>query len=188
MNKERILLVFLSLYLFSEILFAAEKTAPHWQDLLAGIINWVLLFGGLFLLLRKGARRYLQGQSDGVRENIRKQESALREAEKELSELRRRKTGLEQELATRQKENDRRVEERIQQMESDLEVRIKRHKRRVAEEIEEKLEFLRAGIREEIADAVLKRFQKDLEKKLDQTMQDRIIRLNIRQIGENYEA
>jgi septal ring factor EnvC (AmiA/AmiB activator) len=188
MKKVRIILFFLSIFLLAGVLSAASESGPRWQDLLAGFINSLILFGGLYLILRRGIRRYLDQQSAGIRSNIRDQKKGIRKAEEELKELEKRKDVIEEELTRKQKENDRQVRDQIRQMEAGLEDRITKLHRQIDEEIGDKLEFLLAGMKEEIADAVLERFQKDLKAKMDRPMLERIIRLNIRQIGDNYEA
>jgi F-type H+-transporting ATPase subunit b len=99
---------------------AAEAASGSGGSGLAGkIINFVLLFGGLFLLLRKPLAGMLAKRTQDVARNLDEARQARREAEARLTEAKAKVAALESELQrTREKaeEDGRREKDRIREL------------------------------------------------------------------------
>lgn len=90
------LLLFLPLLLFMSA--GDEHHGSATRDFLGKSVNFVILFGGLTLVLRKPVREMLRKRSAGIDQALHRVEDARVEAEKKLGLSRARMAGLEEDI------------------------------------------------------------------------------------------
>jgi F-type H+-transporting ATPase subunit b len=130
------------------LLFMSAGDGHHGSatlDFLGKAVNFLILFGGLTLVLRKPIRNLLKKRSADIDQTLRRTEGSRIEAEKKLGLSRARMAGLEEEICLLKEaaEAESRAEtERIGRAAADEAERLKKF---VRQEIEE---LARAGMRE----------------------------------------
>lgn len=130
------------------LLFMSAGDGHHGSatlEFLGKAVNFLILFGGLTLVLRKPIRKLLKKRSDDIDQTLRRTEDSRIEAEKKLGVSRARMAGLEAEILRLKEEAEaesRAETERIGRAAADEAERLKKF---VRQEIEE---LARAGMRE----------------------------------------
>jgi|GEM_PF-2956311 len=176
----------IALVLFSSGFLYGSTSELHWQDLVAKAVNSLILFGGLFYLLRKPLREYLGRRSRQVEKGIRDQQKNRKEAQQRLDKLDKQQKSLSRQMEQQKEENRKRMEDQVRKINEHRDREIKDIQSQIDEEIREKKEIMLTRMKGEIADAIIRRFREDLGKKPDPGLQDRFIAMNIRQIGDEY--
>lgn len=98
------------------------------MEFIGKTVNFLLLFGGLALLLRKPLKVFFDGQARAVLESLKQAETEKTEALKKAEESRARLAGLEaeiQRMRTEAQEDARRSKERIAKLASEESERIR---------------------------------------------------------------
>ncbi|MCP5113677.1 MAG: ATP synthase F0 subunit B [bacterium] len=96
----RALTILLAVLLLCVPVLAADEHAEdgHSNVTLWKAVNFALLFGALYWVLRKPARKYFASRSVEIREGIEEANQARKEAEERAAEMERRLANLEQEI------------------------------------------------------------------------------------------
>jgi F-type H+-transporting ATPase subunit b len=130
------------------LLFMSAEEGHHGSatlDFLGKVVNFVILFGGLTLVLRKPVREMLKKRSAEIEQTLRRTEESKGEAEKKLEACRGRMSGLEEEVRRLKEEagtEGRAEAERIGRAAAAETERLKKYVRQEIEEI------ARGGVRE----------------------------------------
>ena len=131
------------LFLFMTTEEGAE--AAGGSGLLGKVINFVLLFGGLVMVLRKPLREFLRKRTEAIRAQMKDAQTARLEAEGKLEEARRKIAALEDEVIRMKKDAEAgglKDKERIRALAAKEESRIRSF-------AEQEIDLqLKAGIRE----------------------------------------
>ncbi len=139
------------------------------------VLNFAVLFGGLFFILRKPVSRALNGRIKGIQDQLEDLEARKQEAEKQLAEY-------NQKLAQLEKEAEKILGEYVRQGE-DAKVRIIAEAKTAAEKLEEQAkrhiehEFnaARERLQTEIIEKALVKAESRLKERITSEDQDRLI-------------
>lgn len=178
-----IILIFLAL---SVSLYAEDGNSHHfdWNSLIGKILNSTILFGGLFLWLRKPIIEFLTKQSIDIKNDITDREKLLREKTDDLNKLRERLAKIESEVESLKGEASKNGEEEKKRIE---ELARKEADRIIANsevEINARIESSIRSLKERVADMTIENFRNEFKKKLDDNLHKKIINDNIGIIGE----
>ena len=98
------------------------------SGMLGKIINFVILFGGLIIILRKPLREFLRKRTETIRNLIKDARNARLEAESKLDEARRKIAALEEDVVRLRKDAEAeglKEKERIQALAAKEEIRLR---------------------------------------------------------------
>jgi F-type H+-transporting ATPase subunit b len=167
-------------------LAAAEEGAAHvdWFGVLGKVFNSAVLFGGLFLLLRKPLIRMLSQRSSEIRNDIVEREKNLQATGARLDEIGARLARVAAEVEGIKGAAAAAGREEL----SRLEEAGRREAERIIalgeEEIRQRVDAAVRALKGRIADLAIERFRSDFEKKLDAGTHQKIIERNIDDCGD----
>ena len=130
------------------LVFAGAEEGHHGSatlDFLGKLVNFVILFGGLTLVLRKPVREMLRKRSAEIGQTLNRTEESRAEAEKKLAISRSRVAGLEEEIGRLKTEAEAESRSRAERIAKAGAEEAERLKKFVRQEIEE---IARGGVRE----------------------------------------
>lgn len=165
----------------------AEAHHFDWIAFWGRVLNFVILFGGLILLVRKPLIAMLARRSEEVRYDIEHRQDKTNSAECELERLTRRLDQLEKEIAVLQEEARRSGEAERAVLEESGRRESERVLAQSEVEIERRVELAMRRMKEHIADLTIARFTQDFREKSDADVQQRFIEKNIRMSGDIVE-
>jgi len=184
--------VLLSLTLCLPLAASAEsgEAAHHfdWMGFAGKAVNSTILFGGLFLLLRKPVAAMLRKTSASVQADLADRRTRADEAMAGLDAVARRLTGVETEVEEIHRAARQRGQLEGERLAADGRVEVERIAAQAKAETERRLDAARQRIRERVADDLLNRFTADFIATPDPDRQQRILELNIDRCGEIHEA
>ena len=180
MKKSALFTVFW-LGLASALAASADGGAHHvdWFSVLGKVFNSTVLFGGLFLLLRKPLIRMLSQKSSDVQADIVTREKNLAATELRLHEIRQRLARVEAEVEAIQNGADKAGKDELARLEAAGKLEAERIVAMGEEEIRQRVAAAVRAVKERIADLAIERFRGDFEKNLDAATQQKIIERNI---------
>jgi F-type H+-transporting ATPase subunit b len=172
------------------LMFATGAEEDHSSDPMAfwgKVINFVILFGGLGLLLAKPLRRYLGKRGEGISRTIRDTRESRDKAEARLQETHKRLEDLTGEIARIQKE----AESQGQQGKTNILERAQEDSERLKKLAQEEMglisKSLTRELREYTADLAIEKAQERLQKSLTPERQARLIDHSIESLERLYE-
>jgi len=184
--KKNALFSVLWLGLASALAASADGGAHHvdWFSVLGKVFNSTVLFGGLFLLLRKPLIRMLSQKSSDVRTDIETREKNLAATELRLHEIRQRLAQVAAEVETIQNGADKAGRDELSRLEAAGKLEAERIVAMGEEEIRQRVDAAVRAVKERIADLAIERFRGDFKKNLDDAVQQKIIERNIDACGD----
>ncbi|MBC7349455.1 MAG: ATP synthase F0 subunit B [Candidatus Aminicenantes bacterium] len=140
-------LLLVSLVLSLSLPALAGESQEHFDlaTFLGQVLNFVVLFGGLALLLRKPLNDYLKGKADQVAARLRQSEDLKEESLQKLQQSRARLDNLEAEIRALREEAEREASRERQMIKQEAEKEAQRLRKLAQEEIEA---LFRASLRE----------------------------------------
>ena len=186
-SKKHLLILLLVL---PALMFATGAEEDHSSDPMAfwgKVINFVILFGGLGLLLAKPLRRYLGKRGEGISRTIRDTRESRDKAEARLQETHKRLEDLTGEIARIQKE----AESQGQQGKTNILERAREDSERLKKLAQEEMglisKSLTRELREYTADLAIEKAQERLQKSLTPERQALLIDHSIESLERLYE-
>jgi F-type H+-transporting ATPase subunit b len=159
----------------------------NWQAFLGRILNFSILFGGLFVLLRKPVAAYFARRGQEIRSDIETRQGDIRGAENRLREINERLGRMEAELAEMRRSADESGRAEMARLDEAGRREAERILQLADTQMQQRLESAVRELKRRIADLAIERFQADLKEKLDERAQQRIIDRNIQQSGDLHE-
>lgn len=157
---------------------------PSLNSFLGKLVTSVVLFGGLIILLRKRLIEFFSQKRLQIGDDIKNREQEIKRQEDRLQSLIERLGKMEEEIRARlleAKESGEREKSRI--LESGK-VEIQRILSEARQEIDEKVEISLEKMKDRIAQATVEQFKESIQKELDQPSHEKIIRNNIKIMGD----
>lgn len=179
--------IFVLIILVFSFSLLAEDGSEHsfdWGSLIGKILNSAILFGGLFLWLRKPIIEFLTKQSIEIRDDISRREKSLNEKSDSVKLIEERLSKIEDEIKKMNRDAVRNGEEekkRIEKLANDESERILKNSEM---EIEARIESSVRSLKEKIADLTIKNFRDEFKNKLNGDLHKKIMTDNIDIIGE----
>lgn len=185
MNK-RVFFMVLWLALASGLAASPAGGPVHidWFGVLGKVFNSTVLFGGLFLLLRKPLIRMLSQKSSDIEADIVTREQNLAATELRLHEIRERLAKVAAEVETIKTSADKAGEDEMARLEAAGRIEAERIIAMSEEEIRQRVDAAVRAVKERIADLAIERFRADFGKSLDAATQQKIIERNIDACGD----
>jgi len=179
--RKNALFAVLCLGLASALAASTEGGAAHidWFSVLGKVFNSTVLFGGLFLLLRKPLIRMLSQKSSDVQADIVSREKNLAATELRLQDIRQRLAQVAAEVETIKNGADKAGKDELARLEAAGKLEAERIIAMSEEEIRQRVDAAVRAVKERIADLAIERFRGDFEKNLDAATQQKIIERNI---------
>ncbi len=168
----------------------AGQAAHHfnWTAFAGRMVNSTLLFGGLFLLLKKPVATMLRKTSTAVQTDLVFRRTRADEAIAGLEAVALRLATVETEVEAIRQAARQRGQIEGERLVADGRVESERIAAQCAAETLRRVASARRGIRERIADELIARFSADIRAVADENRQQRILELNIDRCGEIHEA
>jgi len=184
--RKNALFAVLSLGLASTLAASSEGGAAHvdWFSVLGKVFNSTVLFGGLFLLLRKPLIRMLSQKSSDVQADIVSREKTLAATELRLQDIRQRLARVAAEVETIKNGADTAGKDELARLQAAGRLEAERIIAMSEEEIRQRVDAAVRAVKERIADLAIERFRGDFEKNLDAATQQKIIERNIDACGD----
>jgi F-type H+-transporting ATPase subunit b len=157
------------------------------NELLGKILNFAILFGGLFVLLRRPLQAYLAKRSGGIRTELDEARAGRDEAERKLAETQARLAALKDEtakIALEAQAESQRAGERIRALAEKESERIREFTR---QEIDLQLASGRRELAEYTMDLAVSLAEAHLKAELNDQDQARLIDRSIAQLAEIHE-
>lgn len=108
MNRRKaILFILIVLPFFLSLTYKEEAQASHTLELAGKVINFVILFGGLYFLLHKPVRNFLEAKAQNINRSIKEAKREREESEAKLKEVLSRLEGLSEEVLEIEKKAER---------------------------------------------------------------------------------
>lgn len=164
-----------------------ESHVSPLADLLGKTVNFVILFGGLGLLLAKPLQKFLAEIGLSVAKTIQETEKARTDAEDRLESLRQRMQGLEQEIRKVKNEGEEtgaREKERILAL---ARLESERIQSFAAQEIEALAQSAQAELKKHAAGLAVSLARTNIERRLTPELHSRLIDKSIRSLETLYE-
>lgn len=184
--------VLLSLSLCLPLAASAEagEAAHHfdWMGFAGKTVNSAILFGGLFLLLRRPVATMLRKTSAGIQTDLTDRRARADEAIANLEVVVRRLAGVETEVEAIHQAARERGRLEGERLAADGRAEVERIVAQAQAETERRLDAAKQRIRERVADDLLNRFTADFLASPDPDRQQRILELSIDRCGEIHEA
>lgn len=155
-----------------------------WFGVLGKVFNSMVLFGGLFLLLRKPLIRMLSQKSSDIGNDILTREKNLAATERRLHEIRQRLAKVAAEVETIKDGADTAGKDELARLEAAGRLEAERIIAMSEEEIRQRVDAAVRAVKERIADLAIERFRDDFGKSLDAATQQKIIERNIDACGD----
>jgi F-type H+-transporting ATPase subunit b len=176
-----ILLMTLSLLLAVGSVFASsggghgESSFDKKKDLLWRTMNFVVLAGALFLLLRKPASQALEARRQGIRNQLDDLEKQKAEAEKELSEYKAKLARLDKEIDQIVAEYVREGEAAKEKILQEAQVAAEKLREQAKKNIEHEFQGARLELMAEMSDQAVKMAETLIKKNISDEDQKRIV-------------
>lgn len=180
--------LFAGLVLSLSLPLLAGESEGHFDlaTFLGQVLNFVVLFGGLALLLRKPLNGYLKGKAEEVAANLRQSETLVEESLQKLAQSRARLENLEAEIRALREEAEKEASREGQLISQEAEKEAQRLRKLAREEIDA---LIASSLRELKAYAIdlsvalaekriRERLTPELHRKLIQQSIDRLRSLN----------
>ncbi len=182
--------LFILLLVLPALIFASGAEADHGSDPMAfwgKVINFVILFGGLGLLLAKPLSRYLVARAEGISRTIRDTRASREKADARLQETNQRLEDLIGEIARIQQE----AESQGQQEKTHILERAREESVRLKKMAKQEMglisKSLTRELREYTADLAIEKARARLEKSLTPELQSLLIDNSIERLERLYE-
>ncbi len=190
MKTKTIIFIIFIIFLSTGIFASGDGNGEHgfnWNAFLGRVLNSTLLFGGLFLLLRKPVSKMLAEKTLDIRTDIQKREDTLEHESSRFEDLLKRLEEIEREVAVmkEQAREDGRIE--IQRLEELGRVESEKILQLTQEEIRNKMDTALRNLKARIAQLAIDRFKDDINSKLTKEMHQKIIEKNIEICGDIIE-
>lgn len=161
-----------------------EAGHDFWGGFLKKALNSVILFGGLFYLLRKPILKFLSEKSVEVKDSMLQLEKQLADKKRELKTVLQRMEEIEKEvrlLKTRAEKTGKEENKRIRELADAESIRI----RDLTEtEINQKIHSAVRTLKKRVTEEMVAEFERELGKRLDEALHKKIIKTNIKLSGE----
>ena len=190
--KTKTTLFLIIFILLSSVMFASgeghDEHGFSWSAFIGKVLNSTLLFGGMFLLLRKPVSKMLSQKALAVINDIQNREENLERTTAQYENLLRRLEEIEGEIETMEDEakaGGRLEVQRLEQLgreEADKIIQFTR------EEIQNKTEAAVRNLKSRIAQMAIDGFKEDIKSKLNKDMHQKIIEKNIEISGDIIES
>lgn len=190
-HSGKILLLFLLILLVTSGLFASSDGGEghdFWGGFIKKALNSIILFGGLFYLLRKPLIKFLSQKSLDIKTEIETGERALAEKSKQMAEIDTRLKRIEEEIIKLKDEASARGKEESQQIEKIGQKEAERILEVSETEISMRIESAVRDLKAKVADMAIDQFKREIQKELDQKMHENIIDKNIKISGDIIEG
>lgn len=186
--KPIVFLLLVSLLPLAAAAFSSEhESASALGDFFGKTLNFLILFGGLALILAKPVKNYLQELILSIQKTMAETERARQEAEKELARIEQRLGGLAAEVQRIKQEGELaggRERERIMTLARHEVERIRTYAR---QEIERHTRAAEQRLREQAADLAISLARARIEKRMTAELHRRLIERSIQGLGRLYE-
>jgi len=188
-SKPIILLIFI-LLLTTVLAASSEGEEGHgfWLGFWKKALNSIILFGGLFYLLRKPISKFLGQKSLEIKTEIEEGEKTLSDKSKQMEEINSRLKSIEQEIGQLKegaKERGSKESERIEQLGAD---EAKRVLEISEDEINNRIESAIKALKSKVADMAIDNFKQEIKNELDQKLYENLIEKNIKISGDIIEG
>jgi F-type H+-transporting ATPase subunit b len=185
--KQKIGICFLFLLLTVTFCYGSGEEGDHgggwhfdWNKTLSSII----LFGGLYYLLRKPIKKFMGKKGEAVKEDIQQREREIEEREAQFKKIRERLGEIESEVSSLKDGARERGEKEKKRIEEMGETESRRIIALTEAEIQQKVESSIKELKSKIADMTIEHFKESIGKELDQKTHDKIIKKNTDLCGE----
>lgn len=187
--KCRIWLVAMIMIPLAFPLAATEGAAHHfdWGQLIAKVLNSALLFGTLFLFLRKPIQDLLRKNGQFLITSFDERQKELVAARDQVAQLQQRVEELKAEIAVIVKEAELNGQTERDRMLETARIEAQRLHSFATDEIQKRVDAAVRHLRQELADAAITQVRQELKESLGPEGQDRIIDKNIDLCGEILE-
>jgi F-type H+-transporting ATPase subunit b len=193
MNKRVKTVAFVLVILLSTSLFAfTEGTGNEehhfdWMGFIGKVVNSVILFGGLFLLLRKPIGKVLKQKSGEIKADIGHREEQLNMASDQLDDIKNRLSKIEEEIIDMKSAAEKNGNEEQKRLEELGAKEAQRILDITDAEIATKIENSIRNLKARIADLTIEHFKNDIRIRLDEQAHEKIIEKNIEICGDIIE-
>jgi F0F1-type ATP synthase membrane subunit b/b' len=179
------LFLLLALVLAPGLVAAAEEGSAHidWFNLLGKVFNSVVLFGGLFLLLRKPLIQMLSRKSSDIRSGIEEREKNLEATEMRLKDIGARLARIVAEVDGIKGGAEAAGRDELARLDAAGKLEAERISALSEEEIRQRVDAAVRTVKGRIADLAIERFRSDFAKGLDAATHQKIIERNIDDSG-----
>ena len=180
-------IVFIIIILINMVLFASEGETHHgfdWMGFFGKFLNSLILFGGLYLLLKKPIAKYLYNRGVLIKQELTRKDEVLKETSNKLNVIDKRLKDLKNEIDQMKRDAKKTGETEKKHLE---ELGKKEAERIIAlaqKEIENKIEYSIRRLKKKIADMTIESFKNEISKELKKNDHFKIVEKNIEQIGE----
>ena len=185
-----ILIIILFLFITAGLSASSEGEEGHdfWGGFLKKALNSIILFGGLFYLLRKPLIKFLSQKSLDVRTEIEMGEQTISDKTKQMAKIDTRLKRIEQEISNLKGEAENRGQEESRRLEKLGEKEAERVLEIGEAEINLRIEAAVRDLKAKVADMAIEQFKREIQKELNQKMHDNIIDKNIKISGDIIEG
>lgn len=177
--------------LLSSMVFASgdghDEHGFNWGDFFGKVLNSTLLFGGLFILLRKPVSKMLGERADEIHDDIQTREDNLERTTAQYDELLKRVEEIEGEIDAMKKDAQEAGKSEMQRLEQLGRQEADKILQFTREELQTKTETEIRRLKARIAQMAIDGFKEDIKAKLDKGMHQRIIDKNIEISGDIIE-
>ncbi len=173
------LLICLLLY---GVVCGSETEGHHhfsWADFIGRILNSLILFGGLYYLLRKPAGKFLQAKSEGIKDDIEKRRQKIAQNEQELVKLQKRIEKLQEEIEEFITDAEKRAGMEKEEILKNADQEGERIKNLVREMVANELQQYLKNLKTTVIDEALRRFKETEIQKLSPDDHLKLIDKNI---------
>ena len=183
----RKLFVFIIIVLISMTLSASEGEAAHgfdWTGFFGKFINSLILFGGLYLLLKKPISKYLYNRGILIKKELTTKEELLKETANKLNVIDERLKDLKDEIERMKSDAKKTGEKEKKHLEELGKKEAERIINLAKKEIDSKIEYSVRRLKKRITDMTIDSFKKEINKELKKSDHLKIIEKNIEQLGD----
>ncbi|MEW6456475.1 MAG: F0F1 ATP synthase subunit B [Acidobacteriota bacterium] len=172
-----VLFIFFSVCSSIDIFGMSEGEAHRsaWFDFLGKTFNFVILFGFIFLLIRKSLINFLKGRGDKIKERIESSENLKKEAEERLRSIERRLERIREEIKGMKKKAEEEGIEEKKKLLKEAEVEREKILRSVKKEIETHAKKAMDELKEYGSQLSIALAEEKMKKTLDKDQQEKII-------------
>ena len=175
------------LILCSTIIFGSSENGFHLGPFIGKILNSMILFGGLYFLLRKPVRRFLGEKGKNLKEGLKNQKEDIQRLESEGADLKQKVQVINEQAAKVKAEEEQRGLKVIAELKGKEQAELEELKIKKEQETNERIDLMKDRLYEKLAEEIVARVEKDLIKVMDKYIQEGIIEKNIKVIGERLE-
>ncbi len=179
-----------ALLLLASPLAASAEGGAHgfdWTAFLGRVFNAAVLFGALFVLLRKPVAGFFAKRSREVRQGIEARQEEIARAGDRLQGIDDRLGRLEAEIAAIRLAADEGGKAEMARLDEAGRQEAERILQLADAQIRQRVDVALRQLKERIADLAIERFRDEMKGALDEPAQRRVIDRNIRQSGELHE-